>query len=119
MKSYPIISISNCSPGDFITFWSRVHGSPKPPVFDQHAFRSFWYLTTGNVQEIKDVLTEAIPVTHLERAKKSLYNSKYLPFAHQFTHKNISLRKVDQAMYGFGKFLKSEISKALLLEPEI
>ncbi len=89
------------------------------PIFDQHVFRAYCYLAKGEVKEIDAVLTEAIPNTHKERAKESLYDLEYVPFARQFVREDIPSKKVDEALVTFGKFLKSEYSTALLQSSKI
>ncbi|PIR20583.1 MAG: hypothetical protein COV45_05130 [Deltaproteobacteria bacterium CG11_big_fil_rev_8_21_14_0_20_47_16] len=83
-------------------------------IFDMHVFRAFWFLTTGEIREIDDVLTDAILNTHKERAKEDLYNIKYLPFIRSLMHDDIPLKKNDECLMMFGKFLRSEFSRALL-----
>lgn len=94
-------------------FLKHIISPEQFPIFDQHVFRSFWFLTTGEIKEIEDVLTDAIPNSHKERAKEDVYNNKYLPFVRQLSKDDVPLKKIDEALMAFGRFLKSDFSKAL------
>lgn len=86
------------------------------PIFDQHVHRAYQYLINGVIKEIEDVL-EPIPNTHIERVKEALYANQYAPFARRLAQEDIAPKKVDEALFSFGKFLKSDFSRALMANP--
>lgn len=102
---------------DVSTIWKiflkHIISPEQFPIFDQHVFRSCWYLTTGEIKEIEDVLTDAIPNSLKEWAKEDIYTTKYLPFIRQFSEGDVPLKKIDEALMAFGRFLKNDFSKAL------
>lgn len=65
------------------------------PIFDQHVFRAMSYIETGKVTEI--------PGTN--KRKYEAYQSEYRPFLKAFKH--AEQRKIDMALFAFGKFLKT------------
>ncbi len=68
------------------------------PIFDQHVYRSFYYLKTDRVQELKGS----------NKKRTEIYREDYLPFFLQIKGKSKKrLKSVDEAMWAFGKFLKS------------
>jgi hypothetical protein len=65
------------------------------PIFDQHVFRAMHYMQHGAVHEI--------PST--SKGKYEAYQAEYIPFLKQFHHPQA--RRVDMALFAFGKFLKT------------
>lgn len=66
------------------------------PIFDQHVCRSFYLLTENKQLEA--------PSTNL--AKEELYWGEYVPFFNDLAKSGISRKKIDEALFRFGKFLK-------------
>lgn len=64
------------------------------PIFDQHTFRAFHYLTQGEIQELPKGREQI----------RDIYFNKFIPFLAQF--EGIDNRKVDKALFTFGRFLK-------------
>jgi hypothetical protein len=70
--------------------------SPREwPIFDQHVFRAMRYMKTGKVEEI--------PGT--SKRKYETYQQEYIPFFKAFG--GMEQRKIDMALFAFGKFLKT------------
>lgn len=65
------------------------------PIFDQHVFRAMRFMKTGRIQEI--------PKTN--KQKYEVYTQEYIPFLKIFD--GIEQRKVDMALFAFGRFLKT------------
>lgn len=73
----------------------------KYPIFDQHVYRAMVYMKTGKLVELKEEESE----------KQMKYLKEYLPF-----YKTLGTypeRKLDKALWMFGKFLKSNWRKML------
>ncbi|PIR21162.1 MAG: hypothetical protein COV45_00010 [Deltaproteobacteria bacterium CG11_big_fil_rev_8_21_14_0_20_47_16] len=88
------------------------------PIFDQHVFRAHYFLVNGIVREVEESL-EVIPYSKQERAKEELYANSYVPFARGLMQGDVPLKKIDECLMMFGKFLKSEFSRALLPSAKI
>jgi len=71
------------------------------PIFDQHVYRAMRYIQTGKI--------EKIPASY--GAISSIYLKEYLAFYMSFPES--SGRRVDKALWSFGKFLKSQFSPML------
>ena len=71
----------------------------KWPIFDQHTFRAMHYMETGEIKEI--------PNSNSRAAKRFVYASyqRYMRFVS--TMRGHDTRKVDRALFAFGKFLKT------------
>jgi len=74
----------------------------KYPIFDQHVYRAFCYINHQGVCEL--------PLNNQEREKK--YFDEYLPFFQQIKE-GFSIKKTDEALWTFGKFLKSNFKKII------
>lgn len=74
-------------------FWLHCW-KPQFPIFDQHVFRAMTFIEDGEAKELPSS----------PRKKISLYLERYLPFHRNFD--GIDARKVDQALWTFGKCLK-------------
>ncbi|AFY19330.1 hypothetical protein [Pseudomonas sp. UW4] len=70
------------------------------PIFDQHVFRAMRYMKTGKIEEI--------PGT--SKRKYEVYQQEYIPFFKAFG--GMEQRKVDTALFAFGKFLKTAVKYA-------
>jgi hypothetical protein len=69
------------------------------PIFDQHVFRAFRFLLSNDVVEI--------PSTNSK--KERTYFQDYLPFFNHLANiSNMPRKKVDEALWVFGKFLKTD-----------
>jgi hypothetical protein len=83
------------------------------PIFDQHTYRAYQYIKTGVIREISELVRI-----------NNFYIHTYLPFIHEklettFTieERKNEIRKMDRALFAFGKFLKS--SYVQLLGPTV
>lgn len=87
------------------------------PIYDQHVFRAYHFLTTGVITEMEDHL-EAIPISKLELVKYAFYLNRYVPFAQQLSQDgDLPLKKIDEALMAFGQFLKSKYAQILPIKP--
>lgn len=79
------------------------------PIFDQHVCRAFYFLSENQVKEI--------PSNNV--AKENLYFKEYVKFFNRLSNKNkeVSRKKIDEALWAFGKFLKTNYGKAILILP--
>jgi hypothetical protein len=82
-------------------FMFHILDSEQFPIFDQHVYRAMNYIIEGNIKELA-LKREDIIKTYLE---------EYLPFFNTFM--GIEKRKIDKALWEYGKFLK-ENSKIFL-----
>ena len=64
------------------------------PIFDQHTFRAMKYMQMSEIMEIGKT----------NKQKYQSYKQEYLPFFN--TLGSYSNRKIDKALFAFGKFLK-------------
>jgi len=65
------------------------------PIYDQHAHRAMIYMKTGKITEIGGT----------NRQKIISYKGQYVPFFKTLSQKDH--RKLDKALFAFGKFLKT------------
>jgi hypothetical protein len=69
------------------------------PIYDQHAYRAYWFIETGQVLK-----KEGLPI-----AIKTVYKAyeTYCPFFHRFSKEadQFTTKQVDETLWGFGKFL--------------
>lgn len=72
------------------------------PIFDQHVFRTYSYLTKGKAVELVDN----------DKVKNAVY-AEYVLFFHGILKEGINYRKADKALWTFGKFLKSDYAECL------
>ncbi|MGF7217454.1 hypothetical protein GGR92_003628 [Spirosoma lacussanchae] len=67
------------------------------PIFDQHVYRAYRYLTTGRPCEL--------PFGKANRMR--LYHESYLPFFNQIVAATTdNSQTTDQALWAFGKFIR-------------
>lgn len=93
-------------------FLQHIISPDRFPIFDMHVYRAYQYLINGVIKEIEDDL-EPIPNTHIERVKEALYANQYAPFARNLAQDGIPPKRVDEALWAFGKFLKSNYAVVL------
>ncbi|MCC6549664.1 MAG: hypothetical protein IT279_06300 [Ignavibacteriaceae bacterium] len=75
-------------------FWLHLLRSDIFPIFDRHTYRAFYYLTQGEISELRD------NNEHI----RDIYFNEYIQFFNQFI--GIDRRDVDKALFTFGRFLK-------------
>jgi hypothetical protein len=74
------------------------------PIFDQHVCRAFYFL--------KDNQAKEIPSNNV--GKEKIYFNEYVKFFNGLSNnKEVSRKKVDEALWAFGKFLKSDYGKVI------
>ena len=73
------------------------------PMFDAHIYRGYAFLKTGKVAELEDL-------TKTEQFEAYL---NYKSFLMGHVSDNLSLKKADKAVWAFGKYLESEVSRNL------
>ena len=66
------------------------------PIYDQHVHRAMTFIESGEREEL---------AAHPDPEKIELYLSRYLPFCKRFN--GLDGRKVDRALWVFGKLLKA------------
>lgn len=69
------------------------------PIYDQHIHRAFHYLHGLNWQSINNVSLK-------DREKENFYFDHYLPFFSSL--KDVQPKKLDEALFCFGRFLRSD-----------
>lgn len=77
------------------------------PIFDQHVYRAHYFIVNKEIKEIKES----------NKFKEEYYFSTYVPYYHSLSSQEADLRKIDKALWSFGKFLKSHYATKLMLEP--
>jgi hypothetical protein len=75
----------------------------KFPVLDQHVYRAYNFLTKGKIKEI--------PSSNL--AKINYYNNVYINFFNGLVGMGVDRKRLDEALWAFGKYLKTPYSKIL------
>lgn len=75
-------------------FWLHCHAPNTYPIFDQHVYRAMRRMQVGRPEEI--------PRSNAEKAKA--YVELYLPFYSTF--KSPNKKKIDEALWTYGKYLK-------------
>lgn len=73
------------------------------PIFDQHAFRAYHYLKHGTVNELEDN----------DKVKNIVY-AEYTLYFHELQKEGINYKQIDEALWAFGKFLKTPYADAIL-----
>ncbi len=68
----------------------------KYPIFDQHVCRAFYFISKNQRKEI--------PSKNLDKEK--FYFDEYVDFFNKLS-KEVSKKKLDEALWAFGKFLKT------------
>lgn len=77
-------------------FWLHCINPNLAPIFDQHTFRACKFISANVVSELFELD---------DNAKSYFYFNNYIPFFNQFP--NNEDRRVDKALFMFGKFLKT------------
>jgi len=77
-------------------FWLHCINPNLSPIFDQHTYRAYKFISDNVVSEISELT---------DNEKSDFYFNNYIPFFNQFI--NNENRRVDKALFMFGKFLKS------------
>ncbi len=78
--------------------------SDEYPIFDQHVYRAFYFIMNSKVKEL----------ANNDNEKEKIYFESYLPFFKQIQGE-YPLKKVDESLWAFGKFLKSDYKKIVSL----
>lgn len=78
-------------------FLLHVINQKKFPIFDQHVYRSYCFLTEGKIKEIP----------YVNAAKEKFYFDIYVNFFNELVAKGVNRKKLDEALWAFGKFLKT------------
>lgn len=76
------------------------------PIFDQHVLRAMRYIKSSKIEEI----------TYNDTEKKKIYFNEYINFFNKIkleTSSNVTNKKIDEALWSFGKFLKSNYKKMI------
>jgi hypothetical protein len=66
------------------------------PVFDIHVFRAFQYISTKGID---------LELISTENRKLNTYIEGYLPFFNSLKDENLNPKRMDAALWSFGKFL--------------
>ena len=82
-------------------FLRHIIAPSKCPIFDQHVYRAHQYLESGKIKDIS--------VKTNNKMKEILYLD-YVTFFNKFAEKNIDKKRIDEALWQFGKFLKGDMS---------
>ena len=77
------------------------------PIFDQHVYRAHFFIVNKEIKEIKES----------NKYKEEYYFKTYMPYYHSLTSLEPDLRKIDKALWSFGKFLKTHYATKLMSEP--
>ncbi len=85
----------------WLIFLAHIISPKKYPIFDQHVYRAYSYLTTGKIKGI----------SNYDKEKLEIYEKEYLPFFNQNLRNVKDYKKLDEAMWSFGRNLK--VNKAL------
>jgi len=75
----------------------------KYPIFDQHVCRAFYFISQNKKQEI--------PIRKADIEK--LYFQQYMAFFNNLLKYGITQKKLDEALWSFGKFLKTSYGKRI------
>lgn len=73
----------------------------KFPIFDQHVYRAYQYIETGKSKEIPNSA----------KYKMDFYLNEYINFFDKIENEVPDRRKIDRALWAFGKFLKTVYCK--------
>jgi len=71
------------------------------PIFDQHVYRAFIFLKQNRRNEIPNS----------NKQKEQIYFAEYAPFFNALCKKGIPWKKLDEALWAYGKFLKTEYGR--------
>lgn len=69
----------------------------KYPIFDQHVYRAFLFISKRRRAEISTN----------NKQKQNAYFSEYISFFNSIVGQSISAKKLDEALWAYGKFLKT------------
>ena len=73
------------------------------PIFDQNVCRSYYFLVEGKRKEIP----------YANAKKEKFYFDSYISFFNKLSGKGINRKEIDEALWAFGKFLKSLYGKKI------
>lgn len=65
------------------------------PIFDQHVYRAMRYIKTNQIEELRNN----------DQIKLRIYENEYLVFYRDLSSEINDYRKLDKALWAFGKFL--------------
>jgi hypothetical protein len=72
------------------------------PIFDQHVYRAYYYLTKG-------ILGELPPD---DKSKEELYKKEYVPFFKKIAEQaDCDYKMIDECLVSFGQFIKSRYAR--------
>jgi hypothetical protein len=74
------------------------------PIFDQHVCRAYNFVVQNEIKEIPSA----------NSSKEGLYFESYVPFFNDVASEDISRKKMDEALWTFGKFLKTDYGKTIV-----
>lgn len=78
------------------------------PIFDQHTYRSYWYLKKNSLGGFKEL------DTYSNHQKYEIYFQEYLPFMNQLKEKtDYDIKSIDESLMSYGQFLKSQFRPVL------
>lgn len=77
------------------------------PIFDQHVYRAFYFLQNNQVKDIPSI----------NATKEKIYFNEYEKFFNSLahTHTEVNRKKIDEALWAFGKFIKTDYGKSVVL----
>jgi hypothetical protein len=78
------------------TFLLHIIQPDSFPIFDQHVYRAYLFIVKNKRGEIPD-----------NKRKQDVYFSEYVPFFNGLAGNGVSRKKLDEALWSFGKFLKT------------
>lgn len=84
-------------------FLLHVIRSDEYAIFDQHVYRAFYYIKHSEIRELP----------YDDKKKEKIYFEQYLPFFKQI-REGCLIKRVDESMWAFGKFLKSNYGKMIV-----
>jgi hypothetical protein len=79
-------------------FWIHCHYPKQFPIYDQHVHRAMAHIQGW----------DSIEIPNYNKKKVDLYLTKYLEFYNEF--KGLPHKKVDEALWSYGKFLTQDYS---------
>jgi len=75
------------------------------PIFDQHVYRAYYFLTHQQLNEIPNSNPQ----------KEEIYFKNYAVFFRDVLEKtSCNQKKIDEALWAFGKFLKTQYGKTII-----
>ena len=79
----------------WLIFLAHIIDPKAFPIFDQHVYRAFVYLRDKKIEKINPN----------DKTKLKVYQNEYLPFFNERLVHVESHKKLDEAMWSFGRFL--------------